>query len=77
MSLNVLGKPPAFLIIQDNILPGIKTSAISDISVKHPPNCTILDNWFFQNFTLVDELFAKALRIFETCVLVNNNLCGN
>ena len=44
MSLNVLGKPPAFLIIQDNILPGIKTSAISDISVKHPPNCTILDN---------------------------------
>ena len=25
---------------------------------------------------LVDELFIKALRSFETCVLVNNNLCG-
>ena len=25
---------------------------------------------------LVDELFTKALRSFETCVLVNNNLCG-
>ena len=25
---------------------------------------------------LVDEPFAKALQIFETCVLVNYNLCG-
>ena len=25
---------------------------------------------------LAEELFAKALRSFETCVLVNNNLCG-
>ena len=24
---------------------------------------------------LADEPFAKALRIFETCVSVNNNLC--
>ena len=28
------------------------------------------------NFTLADEPFAKALRSFETWVLVNNNLCG-
>ena len=25
---------------------------------------------------LAKKLFAKALRSFETCVLVNNNLCG-
>ena len=25
---------------------------------------------------LADKPFAKALRSFETCVLVNNNLCG-
>ena len=31
---------------------------------------------FFQNFILADEPFAKALRIFGTCVLVNKNLCG-
>ena len=30
---------------------------------------------FFDNFILVEELFARTLRIFETCVLVNNNLC--
>ena len=30
----------------------------------------------FENFILADEPFAKALRIFETCALVNNNLCG-
>ena len=25
---------------------------------------------------LADEPFAKALRIFETCVSLNDNLCG-
>ena len=25
---------------------------------------------------LADEPFAKALKIFESCVLVKNNLCG-
>ena len=29
----------------------------------------------FENFILADEPFPKALQIFETCVLVNNNLC--
>ena len=38
---------------------------------RTPPNCTNLDNWFFENFTLADELFARALRIF---VSVNNKL---
>ena len=35
-----------------------------------------LDNWVFGTYILVDELFAKALWSFETCLLVNINLCG-
>ena len=30
----------------------------------------------YENFILADEPFAKALQILETCVSVNNNLCG-
>ena len=30
----------------------------------------------FDNSILAEELFTKALQTFETCVLVNNNLCG-
>ena len=30
----------------------------------------------FSNFILTDQPFANALQIFETCVSVNNNLCG-
>ena len=37
---------------------------------------SILHNWVFDNFITADESFAKALRSFETYVLVNNNLCG-
>ena len=33
------------------------------------------DNWVFDSLTLVDDLLAKALRRFATCVSVNNNLC--
>ena len=40
-------------------------------------NCTISDNWLFDNFTLAYELFSKALRSLENCVLVNNNLTGS
>ena len=36
---------------------------------KNPPDCPILSNLVFDNL-------QKALRSFETCVLVNNNLCG-
>ena len=41
---------------------------------KNPPDCPILYNCIFDNFILADQLFATALRILETCVLVNNNL---
>ena len=40
----------------------------------NPLDCPILCNWVFDNFILAEEPFAKALRSFETCVLVNNNL---
>ena len=43
---------------------------------QNPTNCTILGNQVFENFILADEPFAKPLRIFETCVLVNKTLCG-
>ena len=43
---------------------------------KNPPDYPILRNWVFDNITLADELFAKVLRSFKTCVLVNNNFCG-
>ena len=33
-------------------------------------------NWVFDNFILADEPFAKTLRSLETCVSINNNLCG-
>ena len=30
----------------------------------------------FDNFVFNDERFTKALQIIETCVSVDNNLCG-
>ena len=39
-------------------------------------DCTILNNWVFENVISAEELFAQALRIVETHVSVNNNLCG-
>ena len=43
---------------------------------KSPPHCSIFCNCVFENFISAEELFAKVLRSFENCVLVNNNLCG-
>ena len=40
-----------------------------------PKNPPVLCYWVFDNFVLAEELFAKALGSFETCVLVRNNLC--
>ena len=37
-------------------------------------DCPILCSWNLDNSILADEPFTKALRSFETCVLVNNNL---
>ena len=43
---------------------------------KNASDCPILCNWVFDNFVLAEELFTKALRSLETCVLVNNNSRG-
>ena len=40
------------------------------------PEYTILSTRVFDNFTLTDEFFAKALRSFETCLSVSINLRG-
>ena len=45
------------------------------LRITTPPDCIMLDKWVFENFILADELFAKALRIFETSASVSNNLC--
>ena len=42
---------------------------------RYSPDYITLDNWVFDNLISVDELFAKALRRFETCLIVHNNLC--
>ena len=42
---------------------------------KNPPDYIILAKWIFEIFILAVKPFVKALRIFEACVLVNNNLC--
>ena len=44
--------------------------------LKNPPDLPVLCNWVFDNFILGEELFAKALLCIETCLLLNNNLCG-
>ena len=40
---------------------------------KNPPDCPTLYNYVFDSFVLTEELFAKALRSLETCVLANNH----
>ena len=42
--------------------------------LRNPRNCAILDSWAFANFILADELFANALRSFETCLSLNSSL---
>ena len=39
---------------------------------RNPPDCIILDNWVFNNLISIDELLAKALRRFASCLLVNS-----
>ena len=51
----------------------IKDNPLFSNGPRNPPDCIILDNWVFGNLISIDELFAKALRRFVTCLLVNNN----
>ena len=49
---------------------------ISYAPIINLPDCIILDNLCFENFILMVAAvpFTKALGIFKTCELVNNNL---
>ena len=53
-----------------------KQTFINDPKIlpRNPPDCTILDNLVFDNFTLADEIFGKPLQSFETFISVSNNL---
>ena len=59
---------------------GIDSNPLISVPVtsyrENPPECIILDNWVLEIFILADEPFTKVLGMFETCVLVNDNLCG-
>ena len=54
---------------------GFNKSTKPDKGPINPPDCTILDTWVFDNFTLSDELFTQALRSLEYYRSVDNNLC--
>ena len=43
---------------------------------KNSHDCPVLCKWVFDISLLAEELFSNALWSLETCVLVNNNLCG-
>ena len=43
---------------------------------RNLPDCMTLDNYVFDFLKSVDELFAKALRRFWTCLLVYTNSFG-
>ena len=68
---------PNFLAISVSFLTTLVTKfpKIGKGRIKTPPDWLNLDNYVSEYCILADEPFAKALRIFETCVSVNNNLC--
>ena len=41
----------------------------------NPLDCIILDKCVFENSVLVDKPFSKAIKKFDACVSVNNDLC--
>ena len=44
--------------------------------ISLPQECISLDSRVSENFVLANELIAKAFRILESCVFVNNKLYG-
>ena len=51
----------------------VSSNGPSNLQINSP-DCIIFDNCVFDNLILADECFAKALRRFKTCLLVNKNL---
>ena len=70
MFLAIIGKCSLLIPAKINLFEKFITE-----SIKEPPDCSILDSWVFENFTLSDKSYAKALQIFEICVLVSTSLC--
>ena len=47
----------------------IKGNPVFGSDTKYSPDCPILCNWVFDDFTLADELFAKALtKLWSLCI---------
>ena len=42
-------------------------------SIPKNSDSSILSNYVFDSFILAEELFPKAIRSFETCILLSNN----
>ena len=63
--------------IKTHLPNGLSTFPIKGNTVfsNGPSDCRIYYNLAFYNFILAEELFAKALRSFKTCVLVDVKLC--
>ena len=68
----LLGNGLIIFFINDNPVFNNKARRLT----RNPPDCIILDNRVFKNLISADELFAKSLRRFATCLLVNYNSCG-
>ena len=77
----------AFVADAAAVRPNIPNGLITNSSKGNPdfsndaenlknPTFYILVNCAFENVISADMWLAKALRIFATCLLVNNNLCG-
>ena len=81
LNLNVIKTPLAngwsTFPIKDNSVLVLKFSNGSKSIPKNPLDCRILCKKVFDNSILAEEWLAKALRSFETCVLVNGNPWGN
>ena len=44
--------------------------------LRNTPDCTTLNSWISDSSIFGDKLLAKAFRILETCISVNNIICG-
>ena len=87
---SVAAAAAATAAVNPNVIKTVLADGLSTFSIKgnpgfsngpkslprNRPDFHILCNLVFDNFILADELFAKALQSLETCVWVNNNLCG-
>ena len=73
--VSVIPKPMNVSTVFNNLFAEFIKAPKSE-RVSKPPNYIILNNWGFGNLKVADEQLTRGLQIFETCVSVNNNLCG-